>query len=520
VSDSDRAALGTAPVPGSAPAGASVKYDPEFEQLVAEVGKLESVDGRGSIKWNDVVELSSNILAGKSKDLLVGAYLTLGLLHEEGYAGLSVGLTATRDLLATFWENLFPEKARMRARQAAVQWMCDRVSDALTALGDASESDRDALAACDQRMGEISTFVRDNFGENLPDTANLVRLVGEKFASVPAASAPASETPAEAAPAEGSDGGSTSAAPAPAAAGPIDSPDAAREALGSLRERRLAAAVVLREAAPTDPLPYRLLREAAWEDLVEAPADGSATGGDAAFAAALEQKLAAGDYAAVAAEAEGRLPADRLWLDLSFFSYRALEGLGRPYAAAKLAVGHAVTALTRRLPGLMDLKFSDGTPLAGPAAALWIRHELSAAPAGTGRDPVDAALAEARALVARNSFGDATQLVLKRFQSLSSRRDRFRCRLALASLCLEGGRSDLAIPQLESLDEEARKLGVEEWEPDIAAELARALWTCYRGSPTPERAEAHFARLCRLDPAAAIRGNGAPAAAPPSNGNG
>ena len=519
MSDNVRSTLGTAPIAGNAPAGASVKYEPEFEQLVADVGKLESVDGRGSIKWNDVVELSAGILANKSKDLLVSSYLTLGLLHEEGYRGLSDGLTATRDLLTVFWENLFPEKARMRARQAAVQWMCDRVSDALMALGDASESDRDALAACDQRMGEISTFVRDNFGENLPDTGNLARLVGEKYASVPAAAAP-SEPSSDAPPAEGTP--SEAAAAAPEAPRAIDSPDAAREALGTLRERRLTAANVLREAAPTDPLPYRLLREAAWEDLTEAPADGTATGADPALAPAIEQHLAAGDYLNVVSEVEGRLPNARLWLDLSFWSYRALEGLGRPYAAAKAAVGHAVAALTRRLPALLDLKFSDGTPLASPAAALWIRHELAAAGSnGAAKDAVDATLAEARGLVARNAFGDATQLVLKRFSSLSSRRDRFRCRLALAQLCLEGGRADLAIPQLESLDEEARKLGVEEWEPDIAAELARALWTCYRGSPTPERAEAHFARLCRLDPAAAINGNGTAApASPASTGNG
>jgi type VI secretion system protein VasJ len=516
LSDNGRAALGTAPIPGSAPAGASVKYEPEFEQVVAEVGKLESVDGRGSIKWNDVVELSTSILANKSKDLLVASYLTLGLLHEEGYRGLSDGLTATRDILAGFWETLFPEKSRMRARQAAVQWMCDRVSDALTALGDASESDRDALAACDQRMGEISTFVRDNFGENLPDTANLARLVGEKYASVPATAATA-ETPAE--PAAAESGSAPSEGAAPEAARPIDSPDAAREALNALRERRLTAAAVLREASPTDPLPYRLLREAAWEDLVEAPADGAATGSDPALPPAIEKHLADADFANVLSEVEGRLPNARLWLDLSFWSYRALEGLGRPYAAAKEAVGHAVAALTRRLPGLLDLKFADGTPLASPATALWIRHELAGSN-GPSKDVVDEALAEARALVARNAFADATQLVLKRFSSLSTRRDRFRCRLALANLCLEGGRADLAIPQLESLDEEARKLGVEEWEPDIAAELARALWTCYRGSPTPERAEPHFARLCRLDPAAAMKGNGASAPDVATNGNG
>ena len=87
--NADVAVLGTAPVPGAAPAGVSVKYEPEFEQLVAEVGKLESIDGRASIKWGDIVELSSGILAGKSKDLLVASYLTLGLLQQDGYVGVS-----------------------------------------------------------------------------------------------------------------------------------------------------------------------------------------------------------------------------------------------------------------------------------------------------------------------------------------------------------------------------------------------------------------------------------------------
>jgi type VI secretion system protein VasJ len=391
--------------------------------------------------------------------------------------------------------------------------MCDRVADTLTGLGDASESDREALAACERLAGEISTYVRDTFGESLPDMGNFVRLIGEKFASVPQPAA--APEPVQGDPPSPADPGEPAPAPAPAEPAAIDTPDAAREALGTMRERRLRAAALLREAAPTDPLPYRLLREAAWEDLVEAPADGAATGGDAALAPAMEKHLAEGDYANVLSEAEGRLPNDRLWLDLSFWSYRALEGLGRPYAAAKAAVGHAVAALTRRLPGLLDVKFADGSPLASPSAALWIRHELSAGGGnGTSKDAVDAALAEARTLMARNAFGDATGLVLKRFGSLSSRRDRFRCRLALAKLCLEGGRPELALPQLESLDEEARKLGVEEWEPEIAAELARALWSGYKGSATPERAEPHFARLCRLDPAAALSGNGT-AAKPP-----
>jgi type VI secretion system protein VasJ len=77
-------------------------------------------------------------------------------------------------------------------------------------------------------------------------------------------------------------------------------------------------------------------------------------------------------------------------------------------------------------------------------------------------------------------------------------------RLNLAKLCLEAGKPEQALPQLQSLDEEGRKFGLEEWEPGLAAELVRELWKCYKGSASADRAEECYARLCRLDPAAAL----------------
>ena len=73
--------LGIDPIPGASPAGLSARYEPDFEKLSAQIAKLESPDGRSSIKWNEVVDFSTAILSAKSKDLLVASYLSMGLFH-------------------------------------------------------------------------------------------------------------------------------------------------------------------------------------------------------------------------------------------------------------------------------------------------------------------------------------------------------------------------------------------------------------------------------------------------------
>jgi type VI secretion system protein VasJ len=500
------AGLGTTPIAGANPAGASARYEPEFEKLAAEIAKLESVEGKASIKWDIVVDQSIALLSGKSKDLLVASYMTLALLQEDGYPGLAAGFTACKNILGTFWENLFPEKARLRARSQAIQWMADRVAPALQGLSGASKSDKDPLTTALAILTEITTLVGEKFESDPPALGDLQSAVQDKLYSVPADEAPASSEPASDASATTTEV-AASAAPAPK---DIDSADGAREALTEMKERRIKAATVLREANPADPLPYRLLRATIWEDLMDAPAgkDGvtELTGGDAAFGGQMEEKLEKGEYAAVIPECEAKLAADRLWLDSNFYLHRAMEGLGKPYTAARRALSAEVVRLVRACPGLLELKFADGTPMAGEPTRLWILHELSALPSKSGgaASPLEAALAEARKLVARKNFPEAAALLQKELRGSVNRRDRFLGRLYLAKLCGEAGRMDLALPQLEGLDEEGRKFALDEWEPSLAAEIARELWRCHKASATPEKATEFYGRLCRLDLGAAL----------------
>ncbi len=60
VAEDPRAQFGAVPITGDAPAGANLRYEPEFDALQTEVGKMDS-GGPGAVKWRDVVTMAGEI---------------------------------------------------------------------------------------------------------------------------------------------------------------------------------------------------------------------------------------------------------------------------------------------------------------------------------------------------------------------------------------------------------------------------------------------------------------------------
>jgi type VI secretion system protein ImpA len=104
-----------APIPGDNPAGADLRYDPVYDQI--KEARREELDvpqgdwqhARKTADHALVVKLASEVLAKRSKDLQVAAWLTEALLHREGFGGLQAALVLVRGLIEQFWEQLYPE---------------------------------------------------------------------------------------------------------------------------------------------------------------------------------------------------------------------------------------------------------------------------------------------------------------------------------------------------------------------------------------------------------------------------
>jgi type VI secretion system protein ImpA len=96
------------------PAGEDVEYAPEYLELeTLAKGKPEEEIG-GVFKpaeepeWKDIRRQALE-LSGRTRDLRVAIFLTLGLLKTEGFTGFAAGTAVLRGLLERFWDTCYPQ---------------------------------------------------------------------------------------------------------------------------------------------------------------------------------------------------------------------------------------------------------------------------------------------------------------------------------------------------------------------------------------------------------------------------
>jgi type VI secretion system protein ImpA len=130
------------PIPGENPSGESLRYAPVFDKI-KEARRADDDAPQG--EWNFerktadyalVIKLAGEVLATKSKDLQVAAWLTEAILRKEGFQGLKAGLEFIKGLIENFWDTLYPElddgDAEMRA--APLEWLGTRMESGLRSV--------------------------------------------------------------------------------------------------------------------------------------------------------------------------------------------------------------------------------------------------------------------------------------------------------------------------------------------------------------------------------------------------
>jgi type VI secretion system protein VasJ len=524
-------ALAIKPISPEAPTGTWVRYQPEFEALKQQIDKITTVRPQ-DVDWGEVISTASAILESKSKDLLVASYLAAGLQARQGVAGLVEGLTSINEMCHTFWDSLYPETRRMRARISALEWLVERESGEIKKMNPRSadsEGIEKALAALERLEG----FLEEKLGGEAPSLTELTRslLDLQERAKAPARPEPPARTTAPAVQAAAS---RPAGAVAPVPAADLSTPEAVEKALEQSLSGLRELASAIRKVKPQDPASYRLARLAAWMPLNDLPPNNEGTTrippmGAGPQLAARYQEIASGQgWPELLEQAEYQFEKSVFWLDAQRFVCQALEGLGKDYGGALEGVKLECRGLLKRLPGLVDFRFSNGTPFADDETRAWLQQQVLApgngsegsgpsSPAAAAPDPgvdeeFDRALKDA---------GSAPQQELSRsvrrlgelLDGARDRRQRFARRLGLARLLVKSKEPRLAAAHLESLEEEIDRFGLEDWEPALAVEVLGLLVSCYKqllSGPwksmpgAAERAERIFLKLARLDGAAAL----------------
>jgi type VI secretion system protein VasJ len=517
------------PISEDAPCGEKVTYDEDFQQLKTQINSLESATGTPD--YEQIVELGTTILAEKSKDLTTACYLALGLARQQGLEGVAEGIGATRVLVDTYWDDLYPAPRRMSGRSNALQFLADRLKDWLNDYDDdPPEGDRDALLQAQDDLGALQSFCIEEMDEHAPAFSGVRSALDRVVDRLP------EPEPDEAESDEADSGEEETASTASASPSSSAAEDGAPQSASDAEQAVTRAAAFLREQDALDPTPYRLLRVLRWGVLRDDPPSEN---GQTRIQPPLEQRrtyltglLDEGEHETLIEEAEASFqrPPFHFWLDLQRLLAGALEALGDDYAPVRNAVLAETALLVGRLPDLPALTFSDGTPFADPLTRDWLENTVrpvlgegqAASGDATGASPNDddsgASLAdqhlEAQQHLGSGNLQDALAAMRDGAARDTTQKDRFRRRLYVADLCVKGQNPAVARPLLERLDEEIDRHALDAWDPPLALEVWTNLHACYealaRSAPQSQKqelgrqADAMFEKICQVDPTRAL----------------
>ena len=508
--------LGKNPIQPDQPAGAEIRYSPEYEALQAEMDKLSLPRLAGTMDWEKVVVQASAILAGKSKDLLVASYLALALIYTKKIEGLAIGLKIYRDLMESFWETLFPAKNRMRARMRAVEWWLEKTETALKALGSVSLSSEQA-SALQADVAKIDEILRRN-NEEAPSLHVL-----RDFLNSPAASE--DQPPAEGAPPSPAGQAQPRKEEKAEVAETLATTGDAQKVFNLGLQRIREAANFLSGSNPADPASYRWARIAAWSMVEGLPphTDGRTRipPPPEPVRKGLTDLRNKGDWQALLKSSQEKISQFIFWMDLNRWAAESLNGLGPPYQAAGDAVCGETAFLLHRLPGLENLAFSDGAPFADEATKGWLKgiglqsgsFTAGSMPPSASASTGDAGEMEketekAQKLIREGKLPEALGGLQQRLKAAVSRKEKLLWQLAVAQLLLNAGKPRLARPYLEQILKDVDLYQMEAWDPDLALRCLKAAlngFNAMQDSALKEAAKEILNRIAKLDLNEAIR---------------
>jgi type VI secretion-associated protein, VC_A0119 family len=445
--------------------GENINYDSDFDVLKAEMGKLGNVD-------YDLIESTcKKLLKEKSKDIRVLCFLSYVVMRNEQWGAFADVFEGFVKLAETNYDGMFPD--RPRGKQMAIQWMSEpRYNENLVKKPE--EKDYDHINRLLQALTKLKTVLEQKFPEGSPFPSGLhsAAVAWEKQCKPK----PKVEVAAGVAGAASS------------AQDPMETPKQAQTA-----GKKIARFLIEKE--PDKIMGYRLMRCLRWDIIEKAP---PAENGKPQLAPPAPELLSgplsaltAKDFKTALDKAESTFAAgvNHFCLGLQRISALASKNIGGPYAALQQTINFETGMLIKRVPELLTLSFSDGTPLCDDAAKEWIASEVQAqfsastsgdgsgarAASTAGVDRVEREMKDAQALAAGGSVEKALDLIQNALRSSSSERDNFRRSIMLCNLLMSAKQPDIALSILESLHEKINNYHLDKWDPDLSVEAWSAM---------------------------------------------
>lgn len=481
----------TSPIPGENPFGGNINYDPDFDIVKNEIAKLAGIN-------YEVLENSAiKILGEKSKDIRILSFLSFSYLKAGNWEAFSDIFDGLGTLVEQNYDALFPD--RDRAKQLAFKWLGEERYTLLLEEKKPTGAEYEHIARMLAGLTKIKPVLETKFPDGSPFPSVLFKYVQQwerTCKPTPKVETPPPPPPQAAALSAPVDGSATAGSPA-ASTPPVASGGAAvTEVMDTPKQAQMVirkGGLFLIEKERSKSMGYRIMRSVRWDLLEKAPpAEGGKIkleGPNPQQRAYFQKLLADKEWKTLLEKGEAAFTAgaNHLWLDLQRLIATASKELGAEYAQVHAAILMETGLLCKRVPEILTLQFSDGTPLCDDATRDWIATEVAAAN-GSGadagasgtKDPLVEEQREINRLVSANQIEDAMTAVQKNMRASSSIRDNFRRSVTIANLLLKAKQPDIAVSHLEALEATIEEHRLSTWDPDVAVEAWSTLVMAYK----------------------------------------
>ena len=460
--------LGKKPISKKNPAGEDVRSFSEYEILQEEIDKLSSPSASASVDWEKIGDLSQEILATKSKHLLTAMYLNHSLLVQRGLEGFADGTEVLRDLLNNFWDTLYPGTKRVRARKNAFEWWVNITTNAISNLPDAKRNIRDVKGII-KNLEVIEGFIQEHI-EDAPTLNALIQTVSTLTSSgeQPAAQSTAAQSPK---------------------VDVVSSDDPVKPLNTGLNLLSQVVNIWIKQGTLTPQL-FLINRIVAWLPVDTLPpaenGDTKIPPPESQLYSTLNNLYQETRWRDLIDTSESKMRQYLFWLDLSHYTFLALEGMGR--SEISVIVANETNNFVQRLSGIEKLRFSDGTPFAREETIEWIQqlqksHDYEEAVQETSTN-LDDEMSDFFKRAKKAIKDDKITSVLKEFQSKRSQtatpRDRLFWDMGFCTLFINTKYSRIVVPYLHEILNTITQFRIEEWEPALAAEALTLIVTGFK----------------------------------------
>jgi len=489
--------IGNQQICEESPCGENIRYEAEFEELQKEIEKLSSPSASGTVDWQRVQDLSIDILATKSKDLLVAVYLAVALFYNHKEDGLLKGTHLILDLLKNFWDCMFPPKKRIKGRVSILEWWRDKLEKSIensAPLALPSSHYNQLLSD----LEEIEKFLENNLKNGL-SILTLKRIL-EKVVQVSDAKDAIQEQPVRQEDNKPQSAQLSSDQPT-AKQIEFDNIEGFNKTFNHILSDLKKTASRLMQLDFANPLAYKIWRSSIWLPILTLPtANNNQTkipDPQSQIVSALQNLEDNREWKALVEMAESRLSQYPFWLDLNRYSYVGLRGLGTDYIKAADVVHAETASLLLKLPGLLNLTFSNGLPFASHATVSWLNEIVAPSPAQEEIHDIEKtneegelksdSLSKAKEFASSGNMLQAISIMQRAIDSSKTGRHRFSLLVGLVEMLGRSKDSTLVYAHCEDILSDIDRFCMEKWEPKLAFKGLKAVWQCYSQSRQTEK---------------------------------